>query len=387
MLNIAEKEKIMNKVKSDKKNVSYERQVYADSIKTKQLRLEEVLAPFCKPEEMIAMKEPAHYKNRVHRMFYHDKNGVGIRSGYISDDYNAPKIEEAYVDDEKCLEIIQTIKGMTKSFKIKTFDIKSGYGLLRYVAVRRAFGTGEIMVTLVLSSIIMPSKNNFTKELRRLHPEITTILISENYKDIDAIYGDKEVKLFGKGFILDSMYGKNFRVGMKSQYTLNPILTEKICETIEKWGAFHGNELVLDAFCGIGTYGIALSDKVRKVLSVETNLEMHRDAISNIKRNNIKNIDVYRNNPAEFVLQVANSEKEKMEVAIISQPYNGCGKEFIDGILKIKPKKIFLLTRNLKKLSDELSLLTRAGYKVKKAAGVDVHPFTERIDTIIMLTL
>lgn len=377
----------MSKVKNDKKISNIEKQAYKESIKTKQLRLEEVLAPFCKPEGMIAMEDPSHYKNRVHRMFYHDKNGVGIRSGYISDDYNAPKIEEDYVDDEKCLQIIHTIKGMIKSFKIKTFDIKSGYGLLRYVAVRRAFGTNEIMVTLVLSSVIMPSKNNFVKELRRLHPEITTILINENYKDVDSIYGDKEVKLFGKGFILDTMNGKNYRVGMKSQYTLNPIQTEKMCKTIEKWGTFQGDELVLDAYCGIGTYGISLSDKVRKVLSVESNQEMHRDAISNIKRNNIKNIDVYRNIPSEFVMQVANSEKEKMEVAIISQPYNGCGKEFIDGLLKIKPKKIFLITRNLRKLGDELGLLTRNGYKVKKAVGIDVHPFTERVDTIVMLTL
>lgn len=365
---------------------SGQQETYRDHVAAKQKRLQEILEPFVKPQEMIAMDKADHYKCRVHRMFHHERNGTPMSGHFSVEERRIVKIEECYIDDRKCQEIINTIKGMLKSFKIKTYDVKSGHGLLRYVAVRRGMETNEIMVTLVLSSIIMPSKNNFVKELRRLHPEITTILISENYKDIDNVYGDKEVNLYGKGFIWDRMCGRDFRIGAKSQFTLNPRQTKKICDVITEWGAFDGTELVLDAFCGVGTYGIVLSDKVRKVLSVETNNEMHRDTISNIRRNGIKNIDVYKNNPAEFVMQVAKSEKEDIEVAIVTQPYSGCGKEFTDAIGKARPKKVFLITRNLKSMKEELTALTKSGYRVSKAVGVDIHPWTERIDSVVLLT-
>lgn len=365
---------------------SGQQETYKANVEAKQKRLAEALAPLCKPQEMITMKNPSYYKNRVHRMFHHEKNGTPMSGNFSSEQGRIVKIEKCYIEDKKCQEIIETIKGMLKSFKIKTYDTKTGYGLLRYVAVRRGIETNEIMVTLVLSSVIMPSKNNFVKALRKLHPEITTIIINENYKDMDRIYGDKEVNLYGKGFIFDKMNGKYFKVNAKSQYSLNPVQVGKICDVLVEWGAFDGTELVLDAYCGVGTYGIAISDKVRKILSVESNQEMHRDTIANVRKNNIKNIDVYKNNPAEFVTQVAHSEKENIDVAIISQPYNGCGQEFIGAITQAKPKKIFLVARNLKSMSEELTTLTKAGYRVNKVVGVDVYPWTERVETITLMT-
>ncbi len=359
---------------------------YTDHVAGKQERLEAVLSEYGKVLPYIKMDKARNYKMHVQRMFHHEKNGTPISGHQSTEERRLVKIEDCYIDDAKCQEIIGTIKGLLKSFKIKTYDMKSGYGLLRYVAVRRGIESKEIMVTLVLSSIIMPSKNNFVKELRRLHPEITTILINENYKGFDYTYGEKEVNLYGKGFIWDSMSGKDFRINAKSQYTANPTQMKKVCDTIIEWGEFKGTELVLDAYCGVGTLGITMSDQVRKILAVETNKEMHRDAISNIRRNNIKNIDVYKNSPAEFVMQVAKSEKEDIEVAIVTQPYNGCGKEFIDSISKARPKSVFLVSRNLKSLQEEVGMLAKAGYKVKKSVGIDVYPWTERIDAVVLLT-
>lgn len=359
---------------------------YVEHVKGKQARLEEALKEYAKPLQMIKMDKPHHYKMRVHRLFHHERNGTPMSGYFSSEEGRVVKIDECHIDDKKCQEIINTIKGLLKSFKIKTYDVKSGHGLLRYVAVRRGVESKEIMVTLVLSSIIMPSKNNFVKELRRLHPEITTILISENYKNVESIYGDKEVNLYGKGFIWDSMCGNDFRISAKSQFTVNPVQMKKMCDTIAKWGEFSGEELLLDAYCGVGTFGITLSDKVRKIFSVETNNEMHRDTISNIRKNSIKNIDVYRNNPAEFVMQVANSEKERIDTVVVTQPYYGCGKEFIDAIGTAQPKKVFLVSRNLKSLQEEVGLLVRKGYRVKKSVGVDVYPWTERVDALVMLT-
>ena len=83
------------------------------------------------------------------------------------------------IEDKISQEIIRTIRDMLKSFRIKTYDEDTGYGLLRHVLVRRGFSTDEIMVVLVIGSPIFPSKNNFVKALRKKYPQITTFIFGE----------------------------------------------------------------------------------------------------------------------------------------------------------------------------------------------------------------
>ena len=59
-------------------------------------------------------------------------------------------VEKCLIEDEKADEIIGTIRGMLKSFKIRTYDEDTGYGLLHHVLIRKGFQSGEIMVVLVL---------------------------------------------------------------------------------------------------------------------------------------------------------------------------------------------------------------------------------------------
>lgn len=63
---------------------------------------------------------------------------------------------------------------------------------MRHVLIRRGFETGEIMVVLVLGSPILPSKNNFVKALRKVHPEITTVVLMMNNKQTSMVLGEKE---------------------------------------------------------------------------------------------------------------------------------------------------------------------------------------------------
>ncbi len=368
------------------KQCSGQQTTYATHVKEKQAWLSELLEPYCQLQPMITMDKPEHYKNQVYKMFRHEKNGTAYSGNYSEKDRRVIKIEECYIEDKKCQEIIATIKGLLKSFKIKIYDVKSGYGLLRYVYVRRGLESDEIMVVLVLASNIMPSKNNFVKELRRLHPEISTILINENYKDVANILGEKETTLYGKGFILDTMCNKTFRISSKSQFPMNPVQAKKVCDTILAWGDFKESDLVMDAYCGIGTNSLVLSDYVRKVFSVDASQEMFRDTLSNIKRNQIKNIDVYKNEPAEFMMQVAQSDKEKIDAVVASQPLQGCGQAFIDAVATSKPKKLILVAKNPKSLVKELALFAKKGYKVKKAVAIDTLPWTDKAEMIVMLT-
>ncbi|MFR4970971.1 MAG: hypothetical protein ACLTDC_10670 [Lachnospiraceae bacterium] len=77
--------------------------------------------------------------------------------------------------------------------------------------IRRGFTSGEIMVVLVASSPVFPSKNNFVKALRKEHPEITTVILNVNDQNTSMVLGERNITLYGKGYIVDTLCGTYIR--------------------------------------------------------------------------------------------------------------------------------------------------------------------------------
>lgn len=348
---------------------------YEIHLAQKQKQLQSLIGMYCKLDPMIGMKNPFHYRNKVHAVFAHDKKGpyCGV---YEAGTHNVVPVENCKIEDKKASAIILTIRDLLPSFKIKTYNEDKGYGLLRHVLVRKGFQSGEIMVVLVLSSTIMPSKNNFVKALRKVHPEITTIIINENYKNTSMILGEKEQVIYGKGFITDTLCGKTFRISAKSFYQVNPIQTEVLYKKAIDFAGLTGAETILDAYCGIGTIGMIASDYAKKVISVELNPEAVRDAVSNAKRNNIRNIDFYTRDASDFMTDVAEDGREKIDVVFMDPPRAGSDEKFINACAQLAPKKIIYISCNPITLARDLESFTKKGYQVKRAGGVDMFPWT-----------
>ena len=173
-----------------------------------------LLKPYVKLSGIVGMDDPYHYRNKVTSTFAHIKDGRKERNIcgiYEQGTHKVVSIDSCLIENEKADAIIRDILDMLKSFKIKVYDEDSGYGLLRHVLVRCARVTGQIMVVLVLSSKVLPGKNNFVKELLRRHPEITTIIVNENAERTSMVLGEKETVIYGKGYIEDKLCGPSIR--------------------------------------------------------------------------------------------------------------------------------------------------------------------------------
>ncbi len=360
-------------------------QPYEIHLAQKQKQLQSLIGNYCKLDPIIGMKNPYYYRNKVHAVFAHDKKGpyCGV---YEAGTHRVVPVENCKIEDKKASAIILTIRDLLTSFKIKTYNEDKGYGLLRHVLIRKGFQSGEIMVVLVLSSTIMPSKNNFVKALLKVHPEITTIIMNENYKNTSMILGEKEQVIYGKGFITDTLCGKTFRISAKSFYQVNPIQTEVLYKKAIDFAGLKGTETILDAYCGIGTIGMIASDHAKKVIGVELNPEAVRDAVSNAKRNNIKNIDFYTKDASDFMTQVAEDSGEKIDVIFMDPPRSGSDEKFIDACAQLAPKKIIYISCNPITLARDLAYFTKKGYQIKRAGGVDMFPWTCCVETVVLLS-
>lgn len=357
---------------------------YREQLQIKTQRLEELLSPFCRLEPFIPMENPKHYRNKVHAVFGQDGKHNVISGTYEEGTHKIIPIESCLIENEKADEIIGSIRGLLKSFKIRTYNEDTGYGLLRHVLVRTGKVSGQIMVVLVLSSPILPSKNNFVKALLKLHPEITTVVVNVNNRNTSMVLGDKEQVIYGKGYIEDELCGKSFRISPKSFYQVNPVQTEKLYQKALEYAELTGTETVVDAYCGTGTIGMIASDKAGQVIGVELNSDAVRDARINAKRNNINNIHFYQNDAGKLLTEMASQDAE-VDVVLMDPPRAGSSEDFLRAVTKIKPKKIVYISCNPQTLVRDLQYLVRNGYSVKRGVGVDMFPFTEHCEVCVEL--
>lgn len=358
---------------------------YAEQLKLKEKRLQEMCGRFGKFDPIEGMEEPYYYRNKVHAAFGEDRKHNIISGIYEESTHRIVPVDSCLLENQKADAIIVTVRKLMKSFKIRPYNEKNGYGLLRHVLVRTGYFTGQIMVVLVLTSPILPSKNNFVKALLKEHPEITTIVVNVNNRFTSMVLGDKEQVIYGKGYIEDELLGKTFRISSKSFYQVNPVQTQKLYGKAIEFANLTGREVVLDAYCGTGTIGLIASDKAKEVIGVELNKAAVQDARMNAKRNQVKNIIFYEKDAGEFMVQMA-SQGGKVDVVIMDPPRAGSDEAFLSSLVILSPKSVVYVSCNPETLARDLKYLTKNGYRLKKGVGVDMFPWTNSIEAVCLLS-
>ena len=363
----------------------YQGMQYEKQLQKKAEQVQKLLKPYTKVEPIVGMEDPYHYRHKVHAVFDCVARGQIVAGGYKKNSHDVVDIEQCMIEDQEADAIIREVKGLLKSFKIKTYDEDTGYGLLRHVMVRKGYYTGEIMVVLVLASPILPSKNNFVKALRKNHPDISTVVINVNDKKTSMVLGERNITVYGKGYIEDKLCGCTFRISPNSFYQVNPQQTEKLYAKAIAAAGLTGKERVIDAYCGTGTIGIIASGSAKEVLGVELNKDAIKDAITNAKRNEVKNIRFINDDAGKYMVSMA-EKKESADVVIMDPPRSGSDEAFLSSVVKLAPKRVVYVSCNPETLARDLQYLTKRGYKVTEATPFDMFPFTAHTEVVVALS-
>ena len=358
---------------------------YKEQLAAKQKKMGKLLKKFGNVKPIIGMEDPFYYRNKVHAVFDRDRKGNVICGPYEAKTHKVVSVEDCMIEDKISQEIIRTIRDMLKSFKIKTYDEDTGYGLLRHVLVRRGFATNEIMVVLVVGSPVFPSKNNFVKALRKKYPQITTVVLNVNDKKTSMVLGERDIVIYGKGFIRDTLCGCSFRISPQSFYQVNPVQTEILYKTAIEYAGLGRKETVIDAYCGIGTIGLVAAKRAKNVIGVELNPDAVHDARINARENKITNAHFYQGDAGEFMEKMAENG-ECADVVFMDPPRTGSDKKFMASVIKLGPSRIVYISCGPETLARDLEYLTKYGYEVRKIQPVDMFSFTDHCENVCLLT-
>ena len=355
---------------------------YGKQLAMKQSYLQKLL-PFGKLEPIVGMDNPYHYRCKVQAAFDYVK-GTVVAGTYKKNTHEVVDLPDCLIENQEATAIIQSVKKLLRSFRIRTFDEDTGYGLLRHVLVRVGYYTGEIMVVLVLSSPILPSKNNFVKALRSEHPKISTVVINVNERHTSMVLGERNIVLYGRGYIEDRLCGLTFRISPSSFYQVNPVQTELLYRKAMEYANLSGTERVIDAYCGTGTIGLIAAGRAREVIGVELNRDAIRDAATNASRNDIRNIRFYNEDAGKFMAALA-QQGEKADVVILDPPRTGSDRAFLDSVVKLAPKRVVYVSCGPETLARDLEYLTRGGYRVERCAAFDCFAFTKHTECVVWI--
>lgn len=334
------------------------------------------------PKGIITMQNPYYYRNKSLRT-YQKKGKNDVLAGiYAKKSHKIVEVEDCLIENEVSQRIFKTILQIAKKYKMEPYNEDDETGLLRHVLIRRGHNSKEVMVILVLANTYFTGKKNFVKLLVKKHPEITTIVVNYNKRKSSVVLEGKYETIYGPGFIYDTLLGLKFKISPSSFYQVNSVQTEILYKNVIKLGEFKEIDRVLDAYCGIGTIGMVVSEYVREVIGVENNEKAVRDANINKKINNKENIKFINADATEYIMENIN---ERFDKVIMDPPRAGSTREFLDALLKMAPEKIIYVSCNPDTLVRDLDVLV-SKYRIDEVQPVDMFPFTKHVETIVSLS-
>ena len=333
-----------------------------------------------KIDEVIKSDIKEHYRNKM-QVAYSTYNGNIIYGFYEEESHKIIPLDNCLVQTERQNEVAKAVAKIMKDLHIAPYNEDKRTGLIRFVLIREAFKTGELLVTIVTNSDIFPGKNEFINRLKKACPYITTLIQNINTRKTSIILGDDEKVMFGPGFITDELCGLKFQLSSKTFYQINSYQTELLYNKLIEYAKLTKDDILLDAYCGVGTIGMVCSKYVKEVIGVENNKQSVINARNNAYNNKIKNIHFVNMDATEYILK---NQDLKFDCVIMDPPRSGSTVEFLNAVKRIAPKKIVYVSCEAKTLARDLRVLVDK-YNIEKKAIVDLFVGTYHIESIVSL--
>ena len=200
--------------------------------------------------------------------------------------------------------------------------------------------------------------------------ENTTYGLNEQAKDEDALnYTVDHLKLSFKPFHFTQV---------------NPEMNRLMIRQALSLLALKGYEHVLDLFCGLGNFTLALSQHAKQVTGVEGDQSLVEWAQRNAQKNDIVNIDFYCADLTKEHWDSAWMQK-KYDAILVDPPRSGA-LEMMPYLGKLAPEKILYISCHPATLARDLAVLqTEYGYALTHTGVMDMFPHTAHVESMALL--
>jgi len=362
---------------------------YAEQLKQKEAAVRKLVGKYGPVAPIRGAENPCHYRNKVISTFAAGPGGKLVSGIYAAGTHKVLPVESCLLQDEVLDTVMQAVRAAASACRYQPYNEDKGTGLLRHCLLRRGVVSGQVMVVLVTAQPVLPGAKNFVRallaEAEKRHVPVTTVVQNYNPRRTSVVLGEEEKVLYGKGFILDTLCGKTYALSPRSFYQINHDQTEVLYGLAVEAARLTGKEVVLDAYCGIGTIGLTASGRAKQVVGVELNRDAVRDAIGNARHNDVKNARFFAADATQWITEAA-AAGQRADVIFMDPPREGSTPQFIESVARMAPKRVVYVSCNPETMARDLALLTAKGYRAEGFTPVDLFPQTAHCETVCLLS-
>lgn len=327
----------------------------------------------------IGMSEPEHYRAKL--QFQVRSFGGNVKAGlYAQGTHRLIDIKDCLVQDSLTQEMINRVAELLGKYKLPIYNERKIAGV-RTVMIRRAQASGEVQLIFITSKRL--DFDDVVIELVREFPELKTVAVNINASKTSDIYGQITEVIWGQESINEEVLDYGFSLSPRAFYQLNPKQTQILYSEAVKALDVKEDDDLIDAYCGVGTIGLAFAGKVKSVRGMDIIPEAIQDAKENALYMGFTNTH-YEAGKAEDIIPRWYSEGFRANALIVDPPRTGLDDKLLNTILKMPPEKMVYVSCNTSTFARDLVTLTKV-YHVHYIQSVDMFPHTARTEAVVKL--
>lgn len=361
---------------------------YEGQLQFKQNLVEQTLTRIGKLQDVnihpiIGMEQPFHYRNKA-------QVPVGERNGRLITGFYKPRTHEIIDTDESVIHMeaindaIKIVKEICSELGVTAYNEEAHTGVLRHIMARFGRKTDELMIVLITRTEKLPHREEIVGKIVAALPNVKSIVHNVNPKRTNVILGEKTQVLWGQDVIYDYIGNVKFAISPRSFYQVNPVQTQVLYDKALAYTGLTGEEIVIDAYCGIGTISLFLAQQAKKVYGVEVVSDAINDAKKNADLNGITNVE-FTVGEAETVIPNWAKEGIHADVIVVDPPRKGCDAALLKTIIEMKPKRVVYVSCYPATLARDLGILEAGGYQTLEVQPVDMFPMTMHVECCVLL--
>ena len=374
---------------------------YEEQLRLKESQLRELLdAAVQEPYAFEGVKESPHrlaYRNKMEFSFgdaFKDGPlalGMHKRGGF----YDIVTTDCCQIVDEDYRRILACTLEYFQEQGLPFYHRLRHTGYLRHLLVRKGARTGEILVDLVTTTQLAEGQEAggaseremetaWAERLRALELDGRIVGILHTYNDslADVVQNDRTEILWGRDYFYEELLGLRFKISPFSFFQTNSLGAEVLYSTAREYIGETKDRVIFDLYSGTGTIAQILAPVAAKVVGVEIVEEAVEAARVNAQLNGLSNCSFI----AGDVLKVVDELQEKPDLIVLDPPRDGIHPKALQKIIDFGVERIVYISCKPTSLARDLELLQGRGYRVEKAVGVDMFPWTGNVETVVLLS-
>lgn len=358
---------------------------YKSQLLYKQQKVKDLLHKFAhldiEVQPVIGLPDPTRFRNKVQKPVRYSLKDHKLIAGFFErGTHELVDVKDCLMESELSNAITNTVLSLLGKYGYRAYDEDRRSGYVRHILIKTS-SLKEALVTIVVTDPDLPGRVEFAKELIRIHPEVRGVVFNVNPRKTNVILGYQDVPIYGLKRIHDTIFGKTFLISSQSFYQTNTYQIETLYGKAIEFASLQKTDTVLDAYCGTGTIGLSLSDKVKSVVGVEIVKDAVHDAILNAKNNGVTNTRFVLGDCTEYMM----NNDVHFDVVVMDPPRKGSTPEFIDAVKKVRPRTVVYVSCDPVTLARDLALFGDT-YQVEKVQPVDMFPNSMHVETVVCLS-